>query len=68
MMLHKRLESLDLWTSLSSGILNTRKRNVSETESVFIFRRAEGNNLLGPLERHNLNAHPHLKTGTSPVS
>jgi hypothetical protein len=33
----------------SSGILNTRKHNVSETGSVSIMKWGEGDTLLGPL-------------------
>jgi hypothetical protein len=40
----------------SSGILETRKHNVSETGSVSVLRwREETPILLGPLERANLN-------------
>jgi hypothetical protein len=49
----------DYWSfgrCLSSGILETRRHNVSETPSVSVLRRGEETpTLLGPLERANLN-------------
>jgi hypothetical protein len=65
------------WTFPSSGILETRKHEVSETGSVSVLR-WEGEKTptqLGPLERANLNhsspgvfSPSHLKTETDPVS
>jgi hypothetical protein len=61
-------------TFLSSGILETRKRDVSETGSVSVLKRKgvgeKTPTPLGPLERANLNQSPppfHLRTETNPV-
>jgi hypothetical protein len=55
-----------------SGILNTRKRNVSETRSVSVFRGGEGNLYsVGSLRKsspQSLDTSPHLWTGSDPVS
>jgi hypothetical protein len=43
---------------LSSGILNTRKHSISETQFVSVLRWGEETpTLLGPLERDNLNSY-----------
>jgi hypothetical protein len=55
----------------SSGILGTRKHDVSETASVSVLRCDGGKTptQLGPSDRANLNHWtPHLKTETDPAS
>jgi hypothetical protein len=62
--------------SPSSGILGTRKHDVSETGCVSVLRCVGGGGTptqLGPLGRANLNhwmrlAPPHLRTDTEPVT
>jgi hypothetical protein len=62
---HTRTELQFFFTFPSSGILETRKHDVSETGSVSVLRRKGGEDTqLGPLER----APFHLRTETDPVS